>query len=501
MNNADIATSIAKNTRILMISQIITWITSFALMMFLPRTLGSEDYGRLYLAISISSIFQLLIEFGGPYLITKEIARSRESTASLVSNALAICVMMWTISIVSMIVLAYLTGYSATIKWLIVILGVAKLWEGAGRVFTSCYQGFEMMQFPALGSMVERIAVASFGITALLMGAHSIIIALIMAASTFLQFGVLLKFVPRFIPRLPRFRMEEIKRLMKASLPYFLWAVFAVVYFRVDAVMLSLMAPEAVVGWYGAAYRFFDILMFLPSIFSTAVFPVLSRLWGKEDAETLANTTAKSLQFILLAGIPISIGVFSGSEWIISLLFGLKEYTPSVILLQIFAVGLLLVYIDFILISSVIASDKQRQWTVAALVAMLVNPVLNYFLIPYTQVHYGNGGIGSAIATLVTEFLVMCMALSLIPTKAFANAKPARTVKGLLAGALMAVSAYIMHYYGVPIILMEIISFGIYCIALIVFKTVQQSELLFMRNFFSLRNLRESLVTDKETKK
>ena len=398
---------------------------------------------------------------------------------------------------VSMMVMISITGYNTTTQWLIIILGVAKLWEGAGRIFTSSYQGFEMMQFPALGSITERVVVATCGVTALLLGYHSIAIALIMAGSSLLHFAVLVKFIPRFITHFPRFRWTEVRRLMKASLPYFLWAVFAIVYFRVDAVMLSLMAPGAVVGWYGAAYRFFDILMFLPSIFSTAVFPVLSRLWGKEDADSLAATTQKSLQFILLAGIPISIGVFAGSEWIIKLFFGLKEYAPSVILLKIFAVGLLLVYIDFILISAVIAADKQRSWTIAALIAMLVNPALNYFLIPFTQVHYGNGGIGSAIATLLTELLVMCMALYLIPKRIFMNAEPGRTVKGLLSGGLMALSAYLMSRAGVPVIPMEIISVGIFCSALIILKAVRQSELLFMRNFFSLRNLKSSLAADK----
>jgi len=191
--------------------------------------------------------------------------------------------------------------------------------------------------------------------------------------------------------------------------------------------------------------------------------------------------------------------VFSGAEWIISLFFGLKEYTPSVMLLKIFAVGLLLVYIDFILISAVIASDKHRQWTVAALLAMLVNPLLNYYMIPYTQTHYGNGGIGSAIATLVTELLVMCMALYLIPSRIFSHAEPARTVKGVLAGALMALSAYVMSRLGVPVIPLVIVSFGVYCLALLLFKTIRQTEMVFIRNFFSLRNLRNSLVTDKET--
>ena len=74
----EIARSIARNTGVMMFSQVITWMSSFVLMLFLPRYLGSEEYGRLYLAISIALIAQMVIEYGGPYFLAKEVSCSRD---------------------------------------------------------------------------------------------------------------------------------------------------------------------------------------------------------------------------------------------------------------------------------------------------------------------------------------------------------------------------------------------------------------------------------------
>src|SRR5207247_5225551 len=120
----DPAISIARNTGIMLISQVVTWISSFVLMLCLPRYLGSEDYGRFYLAFSIALIFQMVIEFGGPYLIAKEVSRFRDKAPSLLVNSLAIRVLMWAFSMIAMSVLALVAGYSATITALIFIFGI-----------------------------------------------------------------------------------------------------------------------------------------------------------------------------------------------------------------------------------------------------------------------------------------------------------------------------------------------------------------------------------------
>ena len=59
--NKIIATSVAKNTVIQFGQQIATWISSFLLMLFLPRILGPERFGRIYLAEMVTAIFIVLV--------------------------------------------------------------------------------------------------------------------------------------------------------------------------------------------------------------------------------------------------------------------------------------------------------------------------------------------------------------------------------------------------------------------------------------------------------
>ncbi|MBI4553679.1 MAG: flippase [Candidatus Latescibacteria bacterium] len=494
----DVAKSVAKNTSFMMGSQVITWVSSFVLMLFLPRYLGSADYGRLYLAMSVAMLVQILIEFGGPYFITKEVSRSRNTTAHLLVNSIALRILLWAASILILVVFSSVAGYSPTVKTLILILGVSKLWEGARRVLASCFQGFEMMQYPSLGAVVERVFVAAAGVGALLMGADSTGIALIMVASTLLNFLVIIKFTPRIVSSLPPVEWKATAGLIPAGLPYFLWSLFAVAYYRIDAVMLSLLVPETVVGWYGAAYRVFDILMFLPSIFSVAVFPVLSR-FGTHDPDRLARTTQKSLECIIIAGIPISIGVFAFAQPFIQFFFGLNEYSQSVPLLQIFAVGLLLVYVDFVLGTALFASDKQRQWTGVAFAALVLNAGLNYALIPSTQTQFGNGGIGSAIATVVTECFVMSVAIVLMPAGLLKALQLAVPLKSLGAGVLMAGSIWLMRTEEIAWVVQGIISLIVYGGALLALKAIAPSEAALIRSLFSVRAVRRALVPQKGT--
>ena len=76
--NAGAGQSVSRNVFILSIRQILTWSSTFLLLLFLPRYLGPVEYGKLYLGVSVVTMFALLIDFGGRYSITKEVSRARE---------------------------------------------------------------------------------------------------------------------------------------------------------------------------------------------------------------------------------------------------------------------------------------------------------------------------------------------------------------------------------------------------------------------------------------
>ncbi len=493
----DAATSIARNTTVMIISQGATWISSFILMLVLPRHLGSEDYGRLYLAVSLTMMFQIVIDFGGSYYIAKEVARYPEKAPELITHSIVLRSVLWLGSMGAMLLIATFAQYSTTVTLLILILGTAKLWEGAAHVLVSCFQGFEMMRYPSIGAIVERVVVTGTGLFALLHGANSVVIAILMGAGSLLSFGLLSRFMRKSVSSLPHVDWGVVLDLLKVGTPYFLYSIFAVVYYRMDAVLLSIMAPEYVVGCYGAAYRFFDVLMFLPSIFSLAAFPVLSRL-TKANSEDLSRVTCRSLEVMIVAGIPMSIAVFAFAKDIISLFFGLQEYGPAVLLLRIFSLGLLLVYVDFILGATLFASDRQRRWTAVAFGAMLLNALLNYFAIPYTQKHLHNGGIGSAIATLLTEFFVMAMALQIMPKGLLTPARLPVQFKSIAAGVLMVACILLMgsaQMHWIAVLITGLIAYGL---ALIILKAFSAREIVFVRRCLSFQNMKNTIAPGEE---
>ncbi len=479
--NQDIATSVTRNTTVMMGSQVITWASSFLLMLFLPRYLGSEEYGKLFLASSVSMIFQVLIDFGASYYIPKTIARDRDSTPSVFVNSFVLRVALGLLSLVLMVSFAYIAGYSSEVKYLLLIFGVSKLWEGGLTVMQKSFQGHEMMKYTALGNITERVVLSLAGVTALLLGAKAITVALLMIGSNLINVLVCSRFISRVINSFPKVDVARIKQIATESVPYFLWSLFSIVYYRIDAVMLSFMTPVAVVGWYGAAYRFFDVVMFFPSIFTAAIFPIFSKLWSSGDT-SMAKTTQKSLDLMILFGIPISIGIFSFSGEIISLFFGTKDYLPSIGLLKIFSFGLLLVYINFILTSVIVASDRQRDWFKMAFLAMLFNPLLNYFLIPYFQHRAGNGGIGAALATLITEYFLLVRAMFMVPKSVFVNSKIAVITKGLLSGIAMFGSIWVAKQLGVVWIAQGVLGSLVYLATLFLLRTFEPPELRFMKS-------------------
>ncbi|MBI4547766.1 MAG: flippase [Ignavibacteriae bacterium] len=494
--NQEIAQSIARNTTIQMIQQIITWTSSFILMLFLPRYLGPVDYGRLYLAMSIAGMFLILIDFDGRMGIAKRIARAREQAPQTLANAIGLRIILWFFSFLTMLIFALLVDYPTAVKILLIVFGVEMFWRAIRTVFAGTFLGFELLQYSAVGAIIERVFISVVGVSAILLGANSLTIAIILVVGTLLNFLICAKFTTRIVSYLPKINWTAMLSLSKDGVPYLLTTIFGVIYYSIDTIMLSILTPAIVVGWYGAAYKFFDVLVFLPSIYSTSIMPILSRLWGKED-EMLSRTAQKSLKVMMISGIPISILAFTFSDKIISLFFGLEGYGPSVVTLQIFTVGLLLLYVDFVLSSMLLACDKQRAWATVAFAAIFVNFGLNYFLIPYTQTRFGNGGVGAAIATIITECFVMISALSILPRGILDNSLVTVSLKTIASGIVMALALWLFSWYHPHWMVNAIVGSIVYLVALFSLKTFNAAELAFMKNFLSPRNFKNILVLHK----
>jgi O-antigen/teichoic acid export membrane protein len=490
-----IARSIVKNTSIMMGQYAITSVSTFFLVLFLPRYLGPVEYGRLFLATSIIGIFRVFVEYGGNYLVAKKVSRNPEFTGQIIVDALSFRIALGVLTFASACALSFIAKYPSEERLLIMIAGLGLLWKGAMTVLVASYQGREIMQYTSIGAISEAVFMCIVGIGALLMGAKAKEIAIISVSSSFLNFCMLVLFSKRLANVFPKINWVEMTSQIKEGVPYLLLAIFGTIYYRIDSVMLSKMTPEPVVGWYGGAYRLFDVLNFFPYIFTTAAFPVLSRLWGREE-QAHKRTTQRSLEFMILLGIPVTIGAITFSDKAVQLLYGLPAYTPSIIVLKVLASGIIFLFVDMIIGSTLIASNKQRQQSVLALTAIPLNIGLNLILIPYFQLNTQNGGVGAGIATVITELFIMIVGLCLMPKGILEGFRFLIVFKGFIAGAVMAIFLWVFFLISVPWFILVFLCPFVYGATLILIRAFEPSEKDFFLSLLKLRNLR-SIITGK----
>jgi O-antigen/teichoic acid export membrane protein len=105
--------------------------------------------------------------------------------------------------------------------------------------------------------------------------------------------------------------------------------------------------------------------------------------------------------------------------------------------LRILGFSLVPLYADMILATILVSVDKQKQWAFVSVGAALINPLLNWWLIRQTQALYGNGAIGSAFVTFLTELVIFFFYLALVPRGVLGTSNLSFAARSLVATLLM----------------------------------------------------------------
>ena len=82
--------TIAKNTSLLALSNIISAVLVFFLMVYIARYLGEIEFGKYSFAISFTGLFAILVDLGMYNYTIREIARNKELVNKFLSNVLFI---------------------------------------------------------------------------------------------------------------------------------------------------------------------------------------------------------------------------------------------------------------------------------------------------------------------------------------------------------------------------------------------------------------------------
>jgi len=441
------AASITRNLAAMMAAQIVTFTLAFVLRVFIGRYLGDVGYGQLTTALSFTTILTLIVSFGTGSLLTKEVARDKGRAGLLFINAAVLRLLFGIVAYVVLIVVLLVIpipeqekGNSNSwyaLKQLIYLIGLYMVLSAFTGLIGSIFQGYEKMFYLSVGMIAEKIVTTAVSACLLYTGHGIITIGWVYVLGGTVNLVISLVILLRTTRLHFNFSLRLALSLLRGGVPFYIWAVFGTIYERIDAIMLSFLTSIAVTGWYGVAFGLYETLGFLPAMLSTVLFPVLSRLFVSSP-KSFQLTSQKALDLFTLITVPIALGTFLLAPKIIAILFPMESFANSIILLRILGLGQVLLFYNILFGMLLMAVDKQRQWSYTAIAGAIINPSLNLFLIPFFQNHFGNGGIGAALATEAVELMITLVAFHLLPPGLFTRSSLAVLLKVTLAGLAMA---------------------------------------------------------------
>src|SRR5687768_16535583 len=134
-------------------------------------------------------------------------------------------------------------------------------------------------------------------------------------------------------PLMPAFEIAEWRRLMREILPYATATILAVVYFRLVALLVWVLASDDETGYFGASFRVLDALTLIPPLLVSTAFPVLARA-ARDDRERLSYAMTRLSEAMMILGGWTALCIVVGADFLIAVVAG-PDFEASVDVLQL----------------------------------------------------------------------------------------------------------------------------------------------------------------------
>jgi len=460
---------IVKNTTVLFISQFITYIFGFFASMYTARYLGADGFGIISLAFALAGIFGVFMDLGLGSITVREVAREKSLRGKYTANTASIKLILCFLTFGLVALTVNLIGYSEVVINVIYLVTVSTIFGAFSGIFSSIFTANEKMEYISIGTILNSILTFTGVILAIYYKLDILAFAsiyLIISVVNLVYFIIVYSW--KF--SLPKLDVDLAfwKLTLKEASPLALAIFFALIHFRVDTIILSIIKGNFDVGIYNAAYKLMETLTFIPIIFTTSIYPVLSR-FHISSKESLKLTYKLSFKYLIILGLPIAVGTTLLADEIILLIFK-SGFTLSILALKILVWALPLIFMGYLFGTLIPSINKQHLLYRFMFICMSTNIILNLILVP--KLSY----IGTSIVTVITEIIYFILCFHYI-SKFIGKINIKKVIlKPLTASLVMGLFIYSVKILNVNLLVVIIISMILYFLVLILLKTFSKDE-------------------------
>ena len=185
-----------------------------------------------------------------------------------------------------------------------------------------------------------------------------------------------------------------IKGLFKEGAVIFLYGIGALLYSRIDILMIQNLLPENDLGYYSAAFKLYSFLLFIPGIIALSLFP---RIISENNIKS--TFISKSFKFSFYLGLILFLFLFFSGDKIIEILYG-SEFNFSKGLFKVLILAYLITSFSAVYIKLVYSKNLQNRLVYKIIIGLILNIILNFLLIRKFGVY------GAAYSTILALFFL-----------------------------------------------------------------------------------------------
>lgn len=462
-----------RNTALVLSARVASRLVALVTVLAIVNHLGDAGFGRFQTLVNYTAVVAVLVDLGFNTLYVREGARHPAQIERYLNNLLSAKALL---SVVAFLVLAgALSLRGANYQGLILPAFVLMVLTSYSNLLRGTFYALQRLGFEAIAIVLESVlllALVVFGIFSR-RGVDYFLWAYA-ASYGFSCLYFLVVLIGNGLVRIRwRFEFDFVRRWFWSGLPFALTFVLTTLYFRIDVPILQFLRSDAEVGWYSAAYKPFEALLFLPMTMLQVVFPVLS-VYHRDSPDRVFAATARFFKSLALLGWPVTVGTFVLTPGLIQVLH--IPFPQSEPALRVLSVGIVFMFVNNAFIAALNSIDRQALFTWAALGSLVVNVLLNVALIPLF------GYMGASYATVLTEVALGIICWVLVSRELRALPVLALSWRVLLAGAGMGLALLpLRDAHGVRVLLAIAVGAAVYAVFVFLLRVVDRDELAIAR--------------------
>ena len=207
-------------------------------------------------------------------------------------------------------------------------------------------------------------------------------------------------YLPKYF-RGVKVRNINLKTQIRPILLFFIPQITSKLYNMLDTTMLGAMVEDkSEAGFYEQGQKVIRVLLTIVTSLGTVMIPRMANMFANGESKKINYYMKRSFAFVFLLSFPMMFGIISSAKAFTPIFFG-EGYEKTALLMQLLSPIVLLMGVSNVLGNQyLIPTQRQKEYTIAVGIGVIVNFVLNYIFILLWS------SIGACIATVISQIIV-----------------------------------------------------------------------------------------------